>query len=142
MLNQSTEGTISLDFIREPHEFTATEVAVCQTLAHLAALAVARYRLLDEQERLRRQAGAGLPLARVQKVSSEMLEQLGTMIEFDKASLQLVIAGERTLTAAVGLDKETADPYLLRPVDQDPLISQLVRQQRFIAVPDTAADLV
>jgi PAS domain S-box-containing protein len=142
MFNQSAEGTISLDFIREPHEFTATEVAACQTLAHLAALAVTRHRLLDEQERFRRQVGAGLLLARVQKVSGEKLEQLRTMIEFHKASLQLVMAGERTLAAAIGFDKETADPYLLRPVDQDPLISQLVRQQRLIVVPDTAADQV
>ena len=47
---------------------------------------------------------------------------LARVLPFKKASLQLIIEGKRILVGAFGFDKSGTHPWLLRPVEADPIV--------------------
>ncbi len=140
-----TIGTLSVDSIGRPRTFVPSEVELCQTIASQLALAVENTRLREEQAAHQRQVrllfpaaiARGNPLSRVEEVSLRLLDKLLQEVEFKKASVQLLADGKRTLVAARGFSKDEVDPWLLRPVDSDPIISRAVAGRKPLVLADT-----
>ncbi len=100
------------------------------------------------QERLRRQREeklrafpAPVSLAfEFDQVAQKILNDLQEVVEYRKASLQLVRDDMRMLLAGAGFDEHKIDRWLLRPVSQDPLITRVVRGQEPLILSHTAQD--
>ncbi len=73
-----------------------------------------------------------------EKVAQSLFDELAQAIPFKKASLQLIIDGKRLLIGAFGFKRSDADPWLLRPVDADPIIRTIVSTRQRLIIPDTA----
>ncbi len=140
-------GTISVDTIGRTKSFTNEEIELCQTVANQTAAFVEIIRLRDEQQKYRRQAKLLTPVPkratvsdREEKVAQALFDKLGKVIPFKKASLQLIVEGKRILVGAFGFDKSCSHPWLVRPVEADPIIRDIVHTQRPKILPNTAAD--
>jgi PAS domain S-box-containing protein len=140
-----TIGTISIDTIGRTKQFTEEEVELCETVANQTAAFIAILRLRDEQQKHRRQAemlaltpGRTAMSRREEKVALALFAELEKVVRFRKASLQLIVDGKRTLVGTLGFDKSRSDPWLLRPVENDPIIRDIVHTQKPKILADTA----
>src|ERR1017187_495718 len=129
----NTIGTISLDSIGRNRCFPEEDVALCLTVANQVANFVGFSRLRNEE-----QTGAS---EREEKVTRRLFDELATVIEFKKASLQLILNGKRILVGAFGFDKSRAHPWLLRPIEADPILREIVHSRRPKIIPETAANV-
>jgi GAF domain-containing protein len=69
-----------------------------------------------------------------------ILRELGELIPFQSASLQIIHDGRRRLLAASGCEGKPQDPYLLRPIAEDKLVSRIMRDCEPIILSDPAQD--
>jgi PAS domain S-box-containing protein len=144
VFNGRTLGTIGLDAIGGEVRFGREEIAFCEAVASHVGLAIENGRMLEQQAKYKRQAellfsvpSARLPLHHTEKASDQLFQRLKTVIEFKKGSVQLIFEGKRTLAAAFGFQKENSDPWLLRPIDVDPIMRQIATRQKITVVPYT-----
>jgi len=138
-------GTISVDWTDRQLQFTPELIAMYQGIANQAAVAVENARLFETGQRLSRQAqllmgSSELPYAQdaPEEVAESLLQELGTFLEFQKAGVQLIENDERVLLAAKGFDKKTASQSLLRRINTDPIIREIVRSKASKVLADTS----
>jgi GAF domain-containing protein len=75
-----------------------------------------------------------------EKIGVKILAEIRKRLYFSKASIQLIRNDNRFLLARLGGNvRAKPNPYLLRPISGDPLISEIVRNKKQIILPDVSA---
>jgi len=141
---ENTIGTFSLDAIGRARRFSAEDIRLCGTIANRLAASVSVSRLQEDQQKYRRQAGLLAPapgrirkLVGDEKIVDALFREVAKVIEFRKASLQFLAEGNRILMGAFGFDKSNFDPWLLRPVADDPIAWEICQSKRPKIIPET-----
>lgn len=136
-------GSIGLDGIETPREFTAEEIALCQTIANQVAVAVENARLFaSEQERrrladiLREVAEAMSTTLNLDQVLEIILERLGRVVEYDSATIQLFEENRLEVIAARGHENLEQVLGLSFPMDEEHPNQEAIFSQRPYIVGD------
>jgi GAF domain-containing protein len=131
--------TVGIMFVnyRTPQLFRPEQKDVIESFAAQAALAIYNARLFRMERAQRRQSEKLREVARVvnailerDKVIDLVLDQLGQVIEYGSASVQLIQGDRRTLIGGRGFLRGDSPPQLLRNVSEDPLIQKIVQERR------------
>jgi GAF domain-containing protein len=103
---------------------------------------------LDVERNLRRQAEALREVSAtissaltLEDIGGKMLEELGRMVEYRKASMQLIRGDSRNMLAYRGFGSEGIDPYLLRPLPEDALAGRVVTSKEPVILSDTSSEI-
>ena len=132
-------------------EFIPTELEFLGNLARQAAVAIENARLYTQEQYRRRIADVLSDMARIagsslniHDVVQRLLEQLPRLIPFRTASIQLIERdGRRRQVGGISLDAdrtqtlEAPEDFFLRPVEDDWLISQIVKSRDAVLLNDT-----
>jgi PAS domain S-box-containing protein len=135
-------------------DFTSTELDFLGSLAQQAAIAIENARLYQQEQYRRQVADTLSELARIASSSlnltdvvHRLLEQLPRLVSFRTASIQLIHKdGRRQQVGGISKDMErthTLDApgsYFLRKVEDDALISEIVKTQDIVIIEDTYND--
>lgn len=141
VVGEQVIGSIGLDSIKSPRNFTAEEISLCQTISNQVAVAVENARLFaSEQERrrladtLREVAEAMSSTLNLDKVMEIILERLGQVVEYDSATIQLLMDNRLEVIAARGHENPERVLGLAFPLDQDrPNREVILSRQPYIA---------
>ncbi|MGQ0602518.1 MAG: GAF domain-containing protein, partial [Anaerolineales bacterium] len=132
---------------QEGRAFSQDDQASLKQLGETAALAINASELLGQDQELHRQAGASQKLLdsissslELREAAEIILDGLGSLIAFDRASVQVFKGNIRKLIAWRGFSENQIDSYLLRPISEDKLIEQIVRQKHPLILPDTSKE--
>ncbi len=138
----------------EGKEFTPAELNFLISLSRQTAIAIENARLYQQEQYRRQIADTLSELARIASSSlnlsdvvNRLLEQLPQLVTFRTASIQLIEAdGLRRQIGGISKDKdrtrtlEAPSEYFLRRVEDDALISEIVRQREIVIIGDTYND--
>jgi len=132
---------------REPHKFKPEEVEALVSFGNFAGVAIQNAHLLQQERTLRQQAETLREVSTaissaldLREVAGRILDELGRVIEYRRASLQLIRGNARTFLAGRGFDEESVDQWLLRPISQDRLISRIVKGKKPLILSDPSGD--
>lgn len=137
--------TVGLLFVnyRTPHNFGALEREKIELFASQAAVAIKNALRLEEERRLRAQADTLREVSRtisaklkLDEAGKAILEGLGRVIEYHKASVQIIEGDSRKQIASAPSDAGTPPGYLLRPLSRDPLVTGIVVSKQPLIVSD------
>lgn len=73
----------------------------------------------------------------IEQIAQTFFKALAEKIEFKKASVQWLLGSKRMLVAAFGFQKDKLQSRLLRPLETDSLIRDIVEHQRLQIIPNT-----
>jgi GAF domain-containing protein len=137
-------GSLSL-YGPHPQDCSQAQQTLVWTFANQAAMAFENIKLLRTERDLRRQAetlrqvsGTIGSQEEMSKITNRILDELGEIIEYKTASLQLIRGDYRTLLAGRGFDMETTNR--LRPISKDPLIRRVVQGKEPLVLPYPSQD--
>ena len=143
-----TVGVMFVNY-RTRQVFGPEQKNIIESFANLAAIAIHNARLLRLQRERKRQAetlqqvaqtvNSSLSLA---EVIDRVLEQLGNVMEYDSASVQLVQGERRTTVGGRGFDIGAVPYELRRNISDDPLISKIVREKRALVLSNVGQEPV
>ncbi len=154
VLGQDVLGVISVQSAKAARLYTDRQRDLLVAIAGQAAIAIQNANLY-RQEQFRRQVADTLSeMARIAGSSLDMedvvrslLQQLPKLINFRTASVQLILPdGRRRQIGGLSIDQErqlelaAPEARYLRPVDEDPLIREIVLSQRPLIISDTYQD--
>ncbi|MBN1955745.1 MAG: GAF domain-containing protein [Anaerolineae bacterium] len=148
-LREQIIGTIALEERGEARQWSGDEIELVQEVSDQVARALESARLYQIEQQRRRVADTLRETARVvsstldqQEVIDLLLDQLGRLIPFDTASIQLIQDEQRELIGGRGFDLEAAQAQqdLLRPISEDLLFAELVANRTPVVIPDTLVD--
>ncbi len=132
----SRVGVLFVNY-RRPHEFQDDDKKIIELLSIQAAVAIQNARLLERERRLHLQADtlrqvslAIISTTDIKDVSGSILDALGKVIQYRKATMQLIRGNNRELAAYRGFGADEVDLWLLRPVSQDDLIAGIVESRK------------
>lgn len=125
-------GVIAVFEDKEKRQFNEDDKQVLERLAQQASLAIHNARLYDEFDSLYK---TGLNISRqveIKKVTKEILDELGKVIEYDKATIQLIqeLEQPRILLDYRGFDENGINEKLLNPVAWDKLTKHIVDSKK------------
>ena len=135
-------------------DFTSTELEFLGSLAQQAAIAIENARLYQQEQYRRQVADTLSELARIASSSlnltdvvHRLLEQLPRLVSFRTATIQLIHKdGRRQQVGGISKDAsraqtlETPGSYFLRKVEEDALISEIVKTKDVVIIADTYND--
>lgn len=135
-------------------EFVRSELEFLTSLTLQAAVAVENARLYTQEQYRRQIADTLSEMARIagsslniRDVVQRLLEQLPRLVPFRTASIQLIHPnGVRQQVGGISIDRdrmkelEAPSDHFLRPVEDDKLISQIVRSKDALILPDAYND--
>jgi two-component system, sensor histidine kinase PdtaS len=140
-----TIGTISVDMIGRTKTFTPMQVELCQTAANQLAAFIeitrSREKLKNrpwQEEAFSAERPPNDPSGFSAFVAQKLFLSLAELIEFKKASIQLIFDSTRILVGAFGFDPLKSNKWLLRPVDTDPIILNIVQTQKSTILAETS----
>ena len=147
-------GLISVWRTGEGREFVPSELEFLANLARQAAIAIENARLFRESETHAEELATLNELARIASSSLNLsdvvhglLEQLPRLISFRTASIQLIEPdGRRRQLGGLSKDEgrtqtiEAPSEYFLRRVEDDVLISEIVKTRDIVIISDTYHD--
>lgn len=142
-------GAIGLESTGRDRKWTEEEIQLLETVSDQVALALQSARFYEMEQQRRHVADTLRDTARVvgstldpQEVIERLLDQLAGLIDFSTASIQIIENGQRRLLGGRGFDYEEAREHqaLQRPLDEDPLIQEVVQSRRAFVIPDTHND--
>lgn len=151
--NQVT-GLLAIWRNGEGREFAKSELEFLTNLSRQTAIAIQNAQLYQQEQYRRQIADTLSELARIASSSlnlndvvQKLLEQLPHLISFSTASIQLLEPnGQRKQVGGLSKDKDRmqtleipADAFL-RPVEDDALISTIVKTQDIVIISDTYND--
>src|SRR5262249_21475593 len=118
--------------------FMVDDIPVLQRLAQQAALAIHNADILKRERRLRIQAETLREVSsaiisselELKEVAGRILDELGKVIKYDRATMQLIREDMRELLAYRGLNNQDVDKWLLRPIFEDQLIKHVIDGRR------------
>lgn len=132
-------GVLGVFDDHEKRVFTEEDAAILEKLAAQAALALYNGRLYDELDALNQ---TGLEIAKqagLHEIAHRILEQLKRVIDYDKATIQLIESNgtPRKELAHAGYDQPGNTDKFCRPVNEDPLIQSIVESKKIHILSDT-----
>ncbi|MBN2146449.1 MAG: GAF domain-containing protein, partial [Anaerolineales bacterium] len=141
-------GVIAVQSYGTPNLYDEGDQNLLTAVASSAGIAIENARLFQTEQRRRQVADTLREIARVVgstldlgQVTDRMLEQLARLVEFDRASIQLIQGDERQLIGARGYEMEPSGTAMfLRPVSNDALIGEVVRGGEPVVIADTHTD--
>ena len=148
-LGEQVIGAIALEETEGGRMWSEDEIELVQAVSEQVARALESARLYQMEQERRRIADALRDMSRVvsstldlQQVIDRLLDQLGRLIPFDTASVQLFHEEGRELIGGRGFDLAAAQAHadLLRPLSEDPLLAEVVARRAPLVIPDTHAD--
>ncbi len=114
-----------------------------QVFANQAAISIQNARLLENEQKLRGQAEtlreisvAISSITDIEQVADKILDELGKVIEYRKASMQLIHGDSRTQIAGRGFTGQAPPSWALRSISQDRLINRIVSGRKPFIVKD------
>ncbi len=118
-------GAVLLGF-QQPHHFTQEEIEISEQAADLIAIAIAKFRAMEEAQRraeesetLRRAGVAITETLNLQEATTRLLEQLAFVLPHDSASVQLLREGALEIINSEGLPNPSAVIGMRFPVTAD-----------------------
>lgn len=139
-----TVGVLFFNY-RIHREFDAQERQKVQLFADQAAAAILNIRRYEREQSLRTQAETLREVAAsissetaIGHVAEQILDNLKRVANYTTASIQLIHGDRRKLLAASGFDKDTASPWLSRPISEDRLVASVVLKKEPLVLPDTS----
>lgn len=139
-----TVGVLFFNY-RIHREFDAQERQKVQLFADQAAAAILNMRRYELEQSLRTQAETLREVAAsissettIERAAKQILDNLKRVANYTTASIQLLHGDRRKLLAASGFEKDTASPWLSRPISQDRLVANVVLEKKLLVLPDTA----
>lgn len=137
-----TVGVMFVNY-RAPQLFDAAQRDLIESFAAQAAVAIHNARLFQKEQVQRRQSETLRQVAQLVNSALErneviglVLDQLGQVIEYSSASVQLIQGDHRFLVGGRGFLLEDSPRQLQRDVSQDALVSKIVREQRPVVLSD------
>lgn len=154
ILGQEVLGLISVQSAVSARLYNQRHADLLQAIAGQSAIAIQNSQLYEQEQYRRRVADTLSEMARIasstlefENVTKNLLDQLPKLLSFHTASIQFVDeAGNRTQAGGVSLHQERQsdlqhpENVFLRPVDEDPLISEIVRGKKPVIIQDTHND--
>jgi GAF domain-containing protein len=140
-------GIIGISDSSNQRPFSRDDVDLLERFAHPASIAIQNASLV-EQERISRQQAETLREVsdvissnlEMADVAGKILDELAKVVEFRKATIQLIRGDERTLLAFRGFRREAIDEWLLRPISQDRLVTRIVVGKEPLILSDSQRD--
>ncbi len=130
--------------------WTDDEKRLVEQVADQLSLALENARLFQAEQRRRQIADTLREIASVvgatldlNEITQRMLDRLGSLIEYQSASIQLVQHGMRRFIAGRGLEARgtyQAANGEWRPLTEDPLVAGVVQSRRPLFISDTQTD--
>jgi GAF domain-containing protein/anti-sigma regulatory factor (Ser/Thr protein kinase) len=144
-LKDQVIGALFLNSFKQ-HRFTDEEKVILTMLAEQAVIAIQNARRLEQEhisrlqaETLREVSTAISSALDLKEVADKILNELGKVVEYRKASMQLIEGDIRTQIAGRGFGKAPSD-RLLRPISKDNLIRGIVTSQKPLILSDPSKD--
>ena len=127
--------------------FTPAEIELGQLAANSIALAIDNAQLLEAEARQRRQAETLRQVTtsltsslELDAVLDAVLDQLGRVVAYDSASIQLLRGGGLDIVASLGLPDMNIARQAIRHVGMGTKVQQMIATRRALVIPDTQAD--
>ncbi len=142
-------GVIMLTF-QEPHPFTAVEIQRAEQAATPIALAIARARLLHQEQEQRALAEALREISAIinetldfDQLPTRILAQIARVVAYDSANIMLVEHGRARIIRHVGYEQTNPAllpqmPFFVFDVNKTDNLRQLVQTRQPVIIPDTA----
>jgi GAF domain-containing protein len=131
----------------QPKAFVEQQCRLLESFADQAAIAIENARLLRQEITLREQTenlqevlGATKAALELEEVAGKILDKLAEIVEYRRASLQLIREDARVLVAGRGFDVDSSEAWFLRPISQDHLVSRIVASKAPLILSETAKD--
>ncbi|MEK7808346.1 MAG: GAF domain-containing protein, partial [Chloroflexota bacterium] len=144
-IGQEVVGVMNVAY-SEPREFSSSEMRALRLLGDQAAVAIQNSRLFISERAARAQAEALIEVAHTFTTSLELgsllqliLEQLARVVDYDSASIMLLVGDKLDIVAARGFDlhgEQTAN-LSLENLDH---IREVISERHPVVIADTAAD--
>jgi GAF domain-containing protein len=142
-------GAIALEERRLDRSWSQEEIELVEAVGEQVAQALESASFYQMEQRRRRVSDTLREITRVvgstldlNEVIDRLLDELETLINFETASVQLIQENRREMIGGRGFDLATAQQHadLLRPVSEDPLISEAVITKQPVVIADVLAD--
>jgi diguanylate cyclase (GGDEF)-like protein len=141
--NEVKLGAIILGFTQS-HRFNEEEIILSEEAANLAALALAKFRAVeearrraDEAETLRRAGATVAETLNLQEATTRLLEQLAFVIPHDSASVQLLRDGELEIVGGEGWSDPSSIIGVRFPIPGDNPNTKVIETHAPVLVRDT-----
>jgi GAF domain-containing protein len=119
-------GVINVDS-PQPDHFRPASAELLMTLASQTAVAIERAALFEVLREISSMVSSPLDL---KEVAGKILDEMGKVVKYRSASLQLIQKDNRTQVAGRGFKKKTVPKWALRPISQDRLIKRVVDNKK------------
>jgi GAF domain-containing protein len=130
---------------RDQQAFSQEQRHLIESFANLAAIAIYNARLLKSEQNRRQQSETFQAITQLvsstavfEDIANSLLAELGKILDYDSASIQLFEGDRRILVGGRGFLKGDAPYELRRNVSEDPLISQIVQDRRPMVLSDVS----
>lgn len=144
MRGEEAIGVLSVFDDAEKRQFTEDDFPILERLAQQAALAIYNATLVEQERVLRQQAETLREVSIVitsnlnmVEVQERILDGLHKVVEFQNAGIQLIRGDKREQVAFHSNVGKRADPSIIRPLSEDPLVLPIVTSQKPLILPDT-----
>lgn len=141
-------GTLTAINTIEQPDFTQNDVDLLSAMSNQVATALANANSFQEEQRRRRIAATLSEIARViggslelKQIGERLLGQLGEVVAFSTATLQIVEDDHRETIGEIrkdGRQSQKGQIALLRPISEDPLIRSVVESKEPLYINNTA----
>jgi GAF domain-containing protein/nitrogen-specific signal transduction histidine kinase len=131
------------------HVFSEEDEQFLSLLAEYAGIAIRNSGWVKKEQNLRshseilREPAIDISaVSTLEQLGEMLLDTLAKVVEFKKATVQIVngLNAERTLIAYRGFNEDEIDPFLLRPLSQDPLAQRVFKENKPLILTNPAND--
>lgn len=144
-------GVMAVQDYREFGLYDEHDLEVFSAIANQASISIQNARLFETEQRRRQIADSLSAMARtisssleLKRIAEIFLEEIGKLISFDSASVQLIREGNRSIIGGRNIKLEETSPegaaLLWRPIFTDTLISGVVNSKEPVIIPETRLD--
>jgi len=115
--------------------FKESDEDLSMAIALTVGIVLEREQLLDSLQKVLHILNSSLERDTLGQV---ILSELGRVIEYKKATIQIFRGDKRKLVAYAGFGETSIDKWLLRPISKDPLICRIVKSKLPLIVANTS----
>ncbi|MDW8226518.1 MAG: GAF domain-containing protein, partial [Anaerolineales bacterium] len=151
ILGEEVVGAMAVQDYKKPYAYDEHDLFILTAIANQAVIAIQNARLFEAEQRRREISDALSQMARtvsasvdIHEIANTLLEHLARFVPFRSATVQQILEGKRSILAGKGIELEKTTEegtrLLWKPVQEDPLIREIVSGRRPILIPDTYQD--
>ncbi len=119
-------GVLNVDS-SQPRRFSPADAELLMALASQTAVAIERAELFEALREISSTVSSTLDL---KEVAGKILDEMGKVVKYRSASLQLIQGDVRTQIAGRGFKKKAVPKWALRPISQDRLVKGIVDSKK------------